>query len=420
LARYETVIVGGGLAGLACARRLAERGRTARLFEASDAVGGRVRTDRVEADGGAYLLDRGFQVFLTAYPEARRLLDYRALDLRPFDAASLVRFGDRFERLADPLRHPLDLPATLLATLVPLADKLRVLKLRAGVTGSPAERLWEREECSVEEALRLRYGFSELIVDRFFRPFFGGILLEKNLERSSSRAFEFCFRMFAEGRAAVPAAGMQAIPEQIAAGLPPEAVRLNTRVTAVAPGAVTLDGGERVEARAVVVATDGPEAAYLLDDLAPPGSRASTTIYWAADAAPVKDRALLLDAESTGPVNSLAVLSNVAPSYAPEGRALLSASVVGNPPRSDEELDAAARAQLRLWFGSAVDGWRRLAVYRILHALPDMERIDPRARAFRLADGLYVTGDWRHDPSINGALAAGRLAADAVLADLGA
>jgi phytoene dehydrogenase-like protein len=416
MARYDALVVGGGLAGLSCARRLTDRGLAVRLFEASDAVGGRVRTDR--EDG--FLLDRGFQVFLTAYPEARRQLDYDALDLRPFDAGALVRRRDGFARVSDPFRHPLHLPQTLLAPVGSLTDKVRMLRARLAVIGGPPERLWAREECSVDEALRARYGFSDEMVERFFRPFFGGILLEKDLERSSSRAFEFVFRMFAEGRAALPAAGMQAIPAQLAATLPPDVVRLHTRVKEVAPGAAVLDGGERVEARAVVVATDGPEAAYLLDGLATPGSRASTTLYWAADAPPVEAPVLVLDGEGAGPVNSVAVLSNVAPGYAPPGQALVSAAIVGNPPRSDAEVEATARAQLRRWFGAAVDRWRLLRLYRVLHALPDLERLDPPERAFRLADGLYVTGDWRRDGSINGALVAGRHAADAVLTDLGA
>lgn len=416
MARYDVLVVGGGLAGLSCARRLTDRGLAVRLFEASDAVGGRVRTDR--EDG--YRLDRGFQVFLTAYPEARRQLDYAALDLQPFDAGALVRLGGTFARVSDPLRHPLDFPQTVLADIGSLADKLRVLRLRMAVAGGPPERLWARPECSVEEALRARYGFSDEIVERFFTPFFGGILLDRDLERSSSRAFEFFFRMFAEGRAALPAKGMQAIPEQLAAALPEGTVRLNTHVTEVKPGAVIVNGGERIEARAVVVATDGPEAAYLLDGVSSPGSRASTTLYWAADAPPVDAPVLVLDGDGTGPVNSVAVLSNVAPSYAPPGQALVSASVVGNPSRSDEQVEAAARVQLRGWFGAAVDGWRFLRVYRVLHALPDLRRLDPPERAFRLADSLYVTGDWRRDGSINGALVAGRHAADAVRADLGA
>ena len=416
MARYDALVVGGGLAGLSCARRLADRGLAVRLFEASDAVGGRVRTDRE----GGFLLDRGFQVFLTAYPEARSQLDYDALDLRAFDAAALVRLGDAFARVSDPLRHPLDLPKTLAAGVGTLGDKLRIVRTRMAVTGGPPERLWTRPECSVEEALRERYGFSDEIVERFFKPFFGGILLDRDLEHSSSRAFEFLFRMFAEGRAALPAAGMQAIPEQIAAALPADSVRLNTRVAEVAAGAVVLQGGERVEARAVVVATDGAEAAYLLDGLASPGSRASTTVYWAADAPPVDAPVLVLDGDGEGPVNSVAVPSNVAPTYAPEGQALVSAALVGNPHRTDAEVETAARAQLRRWFGAAVDRWRFLRLYRVLHALPDLERLDPPERDLRLAGGLYVTGDWRRNGSIDGALVAGRHAADAVLTDLDA
>ncbi|MDX1418783.1 MAG: NAD(P)/FAD-dependent oxidoreductase [Rubricoccaceae bacterium] len=416
MARYDALVVGGGLSGLSCARRLTDRGLSVRLFEASDAVGGRVRTDRVNG----FLLDRGFQVFLTAYPEAQRQLDYDDLDLRPFDAGALVYRRGGFARVTDPLRHPLDLPRTLLADVGTIADKLRVLKLRAAVLGGPPERLWRRPEVSVAAALYERYGFSDAIVEPFFRPFFGGILLDRDLERSSSRAFEFLFRMFADGRTALPAQGMQALPEQMASTLPADTVRLHARAASIAPGVLTLEGGERVEGRAIVVATDGAEAAYLLDGLDSPGSRASTTLYWAADAPPVERPLLVLDGEGEGPVNSLTVLSNAAPTYAPEGQALLSAAVVGNPQRSDDELEAEARAQMRRWFGSAVDGWRFLRLYRVIHALPDLVRLDPPERTYRLHDGLYVTGDWRRDPSINGALVAGRHAADAVLDDLGA
>ena len=415
MARYDVLVVGAGLAGLSCARQLAGRGVSVRVYEASDAVGGRIRTDR--EDG--FLFDRGFQIFLTAYPEARRQLDYDALDLRPFDAGALVRRPEGFARVSDPLRHPSDVLGSLFADVGTLADKLRVLKVRAAVGGGDPARLWDREECSVEDALTERYGFSDAIVDTFWRPFLSGVLLDRDLDRSSSRAFEFFFRMFAEGRGTLPARGMQAIPEQLAAGLPDGVLRLNTRVTAATPGAVTLDGGEAVEARAVVVATDGPEATYLLDGLSSPGSRANTTLYWSADTAPVEDPVLVLNGTGRGHVNTVVVLSNVAPEYAPNGKALVSASIVGNPARSDEEVEAEARRQLRGWFGEAVEGWDFLRLYRVLHALPDLQRLDPPERALRLRDGLYVTGDWRRNPSINGALVAGRHAAEAVMADLG-
>jgi hypothetical protein len=168
-----------------------------------------------------------------------------------------------------------------------------------------------------------------------------------------------------------------------------------------------------------VVATEGPEAAGLLG-LASPASLSTLCLYWSAPAPPVAEPVLVLDGDGAGPVNHLAVMSAAAPEYAPPGRALVSGSVVGSPTRPDAEVEAAARAQLRGWFGEAVDGWAHLATYRILHALPALPSLDPPERPLRLGDGLYVTGDWRRNASINGALTAGRHAADAVLSDLGA
>lgn len=386
---------------------------TVRILEGSDAVGGRVRTDLVDG----FRLDRGFQVLSTAYPEAKRVLDYEALNLQPFNAGALVRLDGRFAKVGDPFREPSSLFATLRAPVGSIADKLRVLRLRQSVTAGTPEALWQRPEITTVDALRNRYGFSEAMIDRFFRPYFGGVFLEREL-RSSSRAFEFYFRMFSEGAAALPATGMQAIPEQIAETLPDGSIQFNQRVMSVAPGRAVLADGEALEAKAVVVATDAPEAAYLIDGMTPPGSRSTVTIYWEAPVPPVEDAYLVLDGEGQGPINHLAVLTNAAPSYAPEGRALISASVIGNPSQGDTEVEQRAIAQMDAWFGDQVAAWRHLHSYRILHALPDQDSLDPAERPARLDEGLYVTGDHRRNGSINGAMLAGRHAADAVLSDV--
>ena len=409
----EVGIVGGGLAGLACARALTQAGVSCTVYEAADAVGGRVRTAR--QDG--FQIDRGFQVLLTAYPEAQHVLDYEALDLHAFTPGALVHRGDGFERVGDPLRRPLQAVPSLLADVGTLADKARVLRLRQSVTSGSAHDLWARPEMTTEAALRQRYGFSEAMIDRFFRPFLGGVLLDRTL-KASSRAFEVYFRRFSQGEAAVPAAGMQAIPEQLAAGLPQGTIQVGTEVEQATAAEVRV-AGQAIRHRAVVVATDARAAGRLLGLDTPPW-KGTVQIAWAADEPPIDEPTLMLDGDGTGPVNNVQVMSAVAPSYAPRGRALITASLLGTASGDDLALDAAARGQLYGWFGDQVDGWTPLRVDRVPDALPDLPRLSPPERPARLADGRYVTGDWRRNASINGALVAGRHAAEAVRADLGA
>jgi phytoene dehydrogenase-like protein len=408
----DVLIIGAGLAGLCCARRLREVGIPFQILEAGDAVGGRVRTDQLDG----FRLDRGFQVLLTAYPEAQRMLDLRALDLKPFYRGALIRVGGKFHRFADPRRHPLAGLKALAGPVGSFADKARILSLEAKVRAGTVEDQFRKPEGLTLDFLRWGGRFSDAMIDRFFRPFFGGIFLERDLV-TSSRFFRFVFRMFATGDAAVPALGMGAIPAQLAEPLPAESIRLNAPVESAGPGRVVLRGGAALSAKAVVVATDGPAAAKLLGgQVDEPKSRGVTCLYFAADESPLKEPILVLDGERTGPVNNVAVMSDVAPAYAPPGSALVSASVLGVPDQDDAALEAAVRGQLAEWFGPAVQGWRYLRTYRLPHALPDQAApaLDVPERPVRLADGLYVCGDHRDNASIDGAMASGFRAAQAV------
>ncbi len=416
MAAPDVLIVGAGLAGLGCALRLREIGVPFQIVEAADAVGGRVRTDVLDG----FRLDRGFQVLLPAYPEAERTLDYAPLDLKAFKHADLIRFGGRFHRIADPRLEPWTAMKSLFGPIVSLRDSFRTMSLISKVKAGKAEDQFRRPEGLTLDFLRWGGGFSETMIDRYFRPYFGAIFLERELV-TSSRLFRFVFRTLIEGGAAVPAAGMGAIPQQLAARLPADSIRLNTPVDKVDPGKIMLKSGEELPARAIVVATEGPEAARLLPgEVRYPGSRAVCCVYFAADESPVKEPILLLNADEPGPVNNMAVMSDVAPSYAPPGAALVSASILGDPTSDDAALTAAVREQLTGWFGPVVRGWRHLRTYRIRHALPDQTApaLDEPERPVRLDDGLYVCGDHREHGSIHGALASGWRAAQAVAEDL--
>ncbi|MFZ5929353.1 MAG: NAD(P)/FAD-dependent oxidoreductase [Acidobacteriota bacterium] len=408
----DVLIVGAGLAGLACARRLKLAGVSFQILESSGGVGGRVRTDTVDG----FRLDRGFQVLLTAYPEAQAALDYEALRLHAFAPGALVRYHGRFYHLGDPWRDPGSLWPTLLAPVPHWADYWRLMRLRRELVRKSLEEIFAAPETTALAALRRR-GFSRRLIDYFFRPWLGGAMLDTTLS-GSSRMFEFLFRLFALGDAAVPAGGMEAIPAQLAAALPAGSLRLETHVEAVEQGAVRLANGERLPARAVVVAVEAGEAQRLLRVGANIAWRSVWCLYFSAREAPIDEPLLVLGGGGRGPITNLAVMSNVAPGYAPEGQHLISISVVGYDLREAGSLVSAVRAQARRWFGPVAEEWRLLRHYHIERALPAVQPLEPSAPP-ELAPGIYACGDWRATPSINGALESGRLAAEAVLRGLG-
>jgi phytoene dehydrogenase-like protein len=403
----SVVIVGAGLAGLACARTLTRAGIETRILEAGDGVGGRVRTDLVDG----YRLDRGFQILLTAYPEVQRVLDLDALDLCPFAPGAVVRVDDRSWTVADPFRAPRHVVDTVRAPIGSPIDKARLLALVRTATRGTVPDLLHAPDSSTRELLASR-GFSTAMIDRFWRPLFAGIQLDPDLE-VSSRRFLLILRMLATGAAVVPARGMGAITEQLAAGLPAGTVELGARVEDLDGRTVRVAGGEAVAAEAVVIATDGPNAARLLD-LPDPGSRAAACVWFSAPAPPDGvGRYIALDG-GTGPARNVAVLSAVAPTYAPAGRALVAAAVPGTT--GGTELAAAVRAQLTGWFGPEVAAWELLRIDRIEHGHPDQRAPLDARRAVSLGDGRYVCGDHRDTASIQGALFSGRRTAEAILA----
>ncbi len=408
--RTEVIIIGAGLAGLCCARRLAESGVRVSLLEASDAPGGRVRTDLVDG----FRLDRGFQVLLTAYPEARRVLDYDALNLKPFYAGSLVRFASQWHRMADPWHHPADALRSFPNPIGTPWDKLRagLLSLqRSAGRGTPAA------SCGQSTLAFLQKRFSPAMLERFFRPFMAGVLLDRDLA-ADRRWFDSLYRLFATGQTAVPALGMGEIPRQLADALPRGTLRLHTRVEALHADRhqVRLADGHSLQARAIVLATDGRTAAALANSLvAPMEFREVRSWWWAARAPSHPDPILFLNGNGCGPINNAAWLSNVSRAYAPPGQALLNVTTLPGSPDWDDP--AAVRRQLRDWFGPITDDWRLLREDHLRDALPVPAQLHPRfeGRPPRLAPGLFLAGDHHATPSINGAMISGRRAAEAVL-----
>lgn len=402
----DVVIVGAGLAGLVAARVLESNGVSAVVLEAADGVGGRVRSDVVDG----FVLDRGFQILLTGYPEIHRHLDLAALDLRAFEPGAVVWRENKGTIVSDPFRRPKETVSTAFAPIGTVFDKARIALLRARLLRSDPRSLLRGDDIPTASALR-GFGFSSRIIERFFRPLVGGILLDPSLS-GSRRMFDIIFRTLAAGEAVVPARGMGAISEQLASRLVTTPVLLNTRVTSVRPGSVTVEGGHVITARDIIVATEGPAASALLG-LPEVKSRAAGCVWFAADVAPVETSHIVLDGHGHGPVLNVAVMSNVSPAYAPQGKHLIAAALPGI---AEGDLEAAARRQLRSWWGAQVDNWRHLRTDRIPHGQPDQSPpFSPKERV-NLGNGLWVCGDHRDTASIQGAMFSGRRCAEEVLA----
>jgi phytoene dehydrogenase-like protein len=414
----DVAVVGGGLAGLVAASRLAEAGSRVRLFEARDTVGGRVTS--VHEDG--FTFDDGFQVLFTGYPAAREELDLDALSLRRFAPGATIARPNHRSTLADPLRDPGAALPSLFNRDVTLRDKLRVLRLQRDLARRTEREVFAGEDTSIRGFLA-DYGFSRKFVENFVEPFYGGITLDRSLSTSAS-VFRYTFKMLSEGETAVPAEGMGAIPAQLAERARSADARIETGSRVEGLDGTALDiGGETVEVDAVVVATNPREAERLTGVDTPEEAHGCVTQYVSVAAHDALDtgKRIVLNAADDRP-NTVAPLSAVAPEYAPPDRELLSATFLGSQAADDGALFEEVRDALGSWYPE-----HRFDDAELLHT--DRVEFAQFAQPPGFRDGLptvrepggdvYLAGDFTRWSSIQGALDSGAAAAEAVVDDHG-
>jgi phytoene dehydrogenase-like protein len=396
----EVVVVGAGLAGLSAATRLVAAGVDVQVLEAGGHAGGRLATERIDG----FVVDRGFQVLNTGYPRAADL-DLDALRLGWFERGAVVRVDGRAHRVVDPRQRPSEVIGTATAPIGSLRDKaaLAAFSLRAGY--APVGRLLAAREQTAERSLRAA-GVGDTALERFFRPFLAGVLLEDELT-TSSRYLDLLWRSFVRGSIGLPADGMQAVGEQLAGRLGEGRLHLHRAVRAVAQGSVLTDAG-RWSAKAVVVATDPATAAQLLPAVDASAPRQVTTHFHVLPASPWSAPLIVLGQPRGRLVNTV-VLSDAQPWYSPDGRALVASSTL--TPTGEEEV----RAEIAEAHGVAASDLDHLTSVTVPGAQPAAVPPLRLRRPVDLGDGVYVCGDHRDTPSIQGALASGARAARAVL-----
>ncbi len=409
----DVIVIGAGLAGLQSARRLERGGLSVLVLESADAVGGRVRTDRVDG----FLVDRGFQVLNPAYPAVRRWVDVPALGLQRFGVGAIVRTGDRTTTLAHPLRHPRHALTTMSSRLTPPSDLMALARWIGPTLWRATAASRAASDATLRESLDA-VGLTGRLRHDVLDTFLAGVLAESTGE-SSANYVRLLVRSFALGAPGLPAAGMQALPEQLAAALV-GGIRLGTAARELRDTAdgvrVTTDTGS-LSARAVIVAV-GPQDVAGLTALSAPETHGLTTWWFRATGEPRTGPFLLLDATRpgggpAGPIWNSAVISEAAPSYAPDGRHLVQATTLLDRP-DGRATEAEVRQDLARLYATPTDRWEVVAHHVVEHTLPAQP--PPLAdRAYTWAgDRVVVAGDHRATGSIQGALVSGDRAARAV------
>ena len=408
----DVIVIGAGLSGLIATLTLQEHHRNVKLLEASDRPGGRIKTDRVDG----YLLDQGFQVLLTEYPEAKRYLDYDALRLRTFTPGALILNENGKHEITDPSRVPSAAFKTLFSNVASLNDKLGILKVKSRLKPKSVEDIFDQAEKSTLAVIQ-EYGFSERMLRNFFQPFMAGIFLEESLT-TSRREFDFVFKMFSEGDTAIPERGMEEIPKQLAQRLKPDTLLTSQKVQSIEGQTVTTTDGSTFTAPHILVAT---EPNNLVNNLSKPTGtephHSTVNVYFTAETSPIPKPILALNAKPNRLVNNIVVMNEVSSAYAPEGKNLISAAITGQRTESDEELTEKIKAELSPWFGKQLEGWQHLKTYRIDYALPNQDSVrhELTKEKCQILEGLFITGDYLLNGSINAAMRAGRQAAEILM-----
>jgi protoporphyrinogen oxidase len=406
---FSTVIIGGGISGLTCAKYLNEKGYNFMLFEGSDALGGRVRTDKVDG----FLLDRGFQILLTNYPEAKKILNYNKLDLKYFGSGAMIKAEKGFMKMENPFRNKMAYLTMAFSSVGTLSDKLKIRKFANELAEIPDDEFFKMQATDTLAFLR-NYGWSEKIINNFFKPFYGGVFLENNLV-TSSNFFQFTFKQFFMGDAAIPANGIQAIPEQIAEMLPRNCIRKNAHVKGFEGNQIFVDGGEVLTADRIVVATDPNTSYKLLGETSQRTYNITTCTYFSAETSPLKEQKFIaLNPNRRGAVHNICVPSDISSHYANAGKSLISVSTHGVDKLDEITLTNTIKRELFDWFGASVNVWKHLKTYHIPESLVQYSAASKHQNS-KLGDNLYRCGDYLAYPSLNAAMQTGREVAQMIM-----
>ena len=385
----KVAIIGAGLSGLACAVELKRNGISTTIYEASESIGGRVKTDNIDG----FLLDHGFQVYLPSYELGKYFLDYDRLDLKAFSPGANIYKDGKFHSMSDPLRDPTKALPTIFSSLATIKDKALTAKLIF------ASKIDYEKIKTTQTALEYlsQYGFSQQYIHNFFIPFFSGVFLTKDLSVPADY-FKFLFQCFSKSLASLPKLGMAQIPKQMVAELDSNSIRLNSKIDAES---LLQEGYEHVF-------VSHPEDKHFDTDVQFYGVK---TEYYKSRSTRYAYKTLYLNADPNAIVNHVACLTAVSSSYAPDGWQLYSVNIL------DGANGSSKKDLIKLFGAEEIKTWEHIKSYHIKKALPSKALFG--SAPAKQDKNISYCGDYLESPSIQGALYSGRKVATAYLNNIG-
>ena len=396
------IVVGAGISGLSCALELEKNGYRVQILEKENHPGGRVHSDVING----YILNRGFQVLQTGYPETKRLLDYEKLELCNLDPEVWIMNNNKIKKLYDPIQNPSNLLKAAFSNVGTFQDKLRLLQLRQSTTSRSTNKIFQENETTSLEQIN-NYGFSESIINEFFKPLFGGAFLDNELD-TTSRMFNFVYKIFSIAPIAIPKYGMKSIPEQLEAKLESK-ISFNTNVVKLDNKNVFLEN-ETLSADAIVLAANHDSAKKLIPSIEEISWNSTSCYYFIADSPPFSSKVVLLNGNNRGEINNIFVPTNISKAYSPNNKSIISVSTIGLNNNESE-----IRNELNNWFGNQTEDWKLLHTYHIEQALPRMSV--PSVSHSQYVNGIHMCGDYLTSSSIHGSMHSGRMTAHQIIAD---
>lgn len=396
-------IIGAGISGLIAAKVLEENGYSPTIIESSNGVGGRIKTFIKEG----YQIDRGFQVLLTEYPQAKKHLDYKALKLQKLVSGACIFIKNKQLIIGNPIRNISLLIPTLFSEIGNIADKLKILKLYLYLRFKSIEKIFLSKELKTIDYLK-KYGFSKKIINDFFKPFFAGIFLETELS-TSSRMFEFVFKMFAQGEVAIPESGIQEIPNQIAKKLNKTNFIFNTQVDKIQDGEILLKNKIKIKSDYTIVAT---EVKNLTDahNLISVKWKSCVNFYFEVDKKSLRNGLIGLLPGNNTIINNIFFVSGIK-SKITGPKQLLSVTVIDY--KSLSNVDLIDRVQYELKKYCSINVIRLITQFNILKSLPDIHDISYTKKPFefQISESIFLAGDHELYPSLNAAITSGEMSA---------